>query len=60
MVATPSLLPLPSPSLSTAAGAALQSDKRDDHAAAGNPADTYVTAAQGWAVRPTFTNLAAH
>merc|ERR1712086_793912 len=25
------------------------SDKRDDEAAAGNPADTYVTAAQGWA-----------
>merc|ERR1712086_527973 len=25
------------------------SDKRDDEAAAGNPAETYVTAAQGWA-----------
>ena len=60
MVTTPQP-PAPSLSqLSTAAGAALQSDKRDDHAAAGNPADTYVTAAQGWAVRPTFTNLAAH
>ena len=51
---------IPSATLSTAAGAALQSDKRDDEAAAGNPADTYVTAAQGWAVSPTFTNLAGH
>ena len=60
MVITPQP-PAPSLSqLSTAAGAALQSDKRDDEAAAGNLADTYVTAAQGWAVRPTFTNLAAH
>lgn len=42
--------------MSTAAGAALQSDKRDAEAAAGNPADTYVIAVQGWAVSHTFTS----